>query len=126
MYLHHCSLITIFFDCLRENRSHNHGLHGTRAWVKKKKFSITSVKFLGIENVSVVTQKKFKIGTLGDFERIDFFSLFFMGERLSSGQKLFMRPHFPLIRGMFVLRSGLRFSFRALQMPNLRVRKRPF
>ena len=32
---------------------------------------------------------------------------------------------FPLIRGMFVFRSGLRFSFRALKVPEPRVRKRP-
>ena len=44
----------------------------------------------------------------------------------SSGQKWFLRPYFPLIRGMFLLRSGLRFLFRALEMPELRVRKRPF
>ena len=30
---------------------------------------------------------------------------------LSSGQKWFLRPYFPLIRGMFLLRSGPRFSF---------------
>ena len=36
-----------------------------------------------------------------------------MRKRLSSGQKWFLKPYFPLIRGMFVFRSGLRFSFRA-------------
>ena len=45
---------------------------------------------------------------------------------LSSGQKWFLKPYFPLIRGMFVFRSGLRFSFRALEVPQPRVRKRPF
>ena len=49
-----------------------------------------------------------------------------MRKRLSSGQKRFMRPYIPLIRGMFVFRSGLRFSFRALEVPELRVRKRSF
>ena len=38
-----------------------------------------------------------------------FFSLFLMRKRLSSGQKWFLRPYFPLIRGMFLFRSGLRF-----------------
>ena len=47
-----------------------------------------------------------------------------MRKRLSSGQKWFLRPYFPLIRGMFVFRSGLRFSFRALEVPEPRVRKR--
>ena len=53
-----------------------------------------------------------------------FFSLFLMRKRLSGGQKWFLRPYFPLIRGIFVFRSGLRFSFWALQVPELRVRKR--
>ena len=55
-----------------------------------------------------------------------FFSLFLMRKRLSGGQKWFLRPYFSLIRGMFVFRSGLRFSFRALEVPEPRVRKRPF
>ena len=46
--------------------SHMGREHGLR----KEKFSITSVKLFGIENVSVVPQKNFKIGTLGDFEKI--------------------------------------------------------
>ena len=49
-----------------------------------------------------------------------------MRNRLSSGQKRFLKPYFPLIRGMFLLRSGLRFSFQALEVPEPRVRKRPF
>ena len=50
-----------------------------------------------------------------------FFSLFLMRKPLSSGQKWFLRPYFLLIRGMCLLRSGLRFSFRALEMPEPRV-----
>ena len=46
-----------------------------------------------------------------------------MRKRLSSGQKWFLRPYFPLIRGMFV-KSGLRFSFRALEVPEPRVRNK--
>ena len=63
---------------------------------------------------------------LRDFEKIEFFSLFLMRKPLSSGQKWFLRPYFPLIRGMFVFRCGLRFSFRALEVPKPRVRKRSF
>ena len=55
------------------------------------------------------------------FEKMEFSSLFLMRKRLSSGQKWFLRPHFPLIGGIFVFRSGPRFSFRAP-----RVRKRQF
>ena len=55
-----------------------------------------------------------------------FFSLFLMRKTLSSGQKWFLRPYFPQIRGMFLLKSGLRFSFRALEVPEPRVRKRPY
>ena len=39
-----------------------------------------------------------------------FFSLILMRKQLSSGQKWFLRPFFPLIRGMFVFRSGFRFE----------------
>ena len=80
-----------------------------------------------IDNLQFQTTKKnFKIGPLGPKEKINFFSFFLMRKRLSSGQKWFLRPYFPLIRGMFVFRSGLRFSFRALEVPQPRVRKRPF
>ena len=72
------------------------------------------------------TKKICKIGPLGPKEKIDFFSFFLMRKRLSSGQKWFLRPYFPLIRGMFVFRSGLRFSFRALEVPKPRLRKRPY
>ena len=70
--------------------------------------------------------QKMKIRNIGGFEKIEFFSLFLMRKRLSSGQKWFLRPYFPLIRGMFLLRSGLRFSFRALEVPEPRVRNRSF
>ena len=52
----------------------------------------------------------------GVFEKIDFFSFFLMRKRLSSGQKWFLRPYFPLIRSMFVFSSGLIFTFRALEI----------
>ena len=68
--------------------------------------------------------QEIKIGSLQGFEKIEFFSLFVMRKRLSSGQKWFPRPYFPLIRDMFAFRSGLRFSFLALEVPKPRVRKR--
>ena len=40
------------------------------------------------------------------------FSFFLIRKTLSSGQTRFLRPYIPLIRGMFLFRSGLRFSFR--------------
>ena len=43
-------------------------------------------------------------------------------KRLSICQKWFLRPYFPLIRGVFVFRSGLRFLFRALKVPKPRVK----
>ena len=46
-----------------------------------------------------------------------FFSFFLMRKPLSSGPKWFLRPYFPLIRGKFLLRSGLRFLFGALEVP---------
>ena len=69
-------------------------------------------------------KKNFKIGPLGPKEKINFFSFFLMRKRLSSGQKWFLRPHFPLIRSMFVFRRGLRFSFRALEVTEPRARKK--
>ena len=77
------------------------------------------------KNVYRIRFQKIKIGPLKGFEKKAFFSLLLMRKRLSGGQKWFLKPYFPLIRGMFVLRSGLRFSFRALEMPEPRVRKRP-
>ena len=66
-----------------------------------------------------------KIELLQIFEKKSFSSLFLMRKPLSSDQKWFLRPYFPLIRGMFVFRSGLRFLFRALEVPEPRVRKWP-
>ena len=123
MYLHHCSLITTTFDRLRENRSHKHGSHGTRAWVKKRKILHHFRQAIWYQKCVSSHQKKFKIGTLGDFEKIQFVAIFLMRKRLSSGQKRFLRPYFPLIRGMFVFRSGVRF-FLGTRSP--RVRKRRF
>ena len=78
------------------------------------------------KNVYRIRFQKIKIRPLKGFEKKAFFSLLLMRKRLSGGQKWFLKPYFPLIRGMFVFRSGLRFSFRALEVPEPRVRKRPF
>ena len=67
-----------------------------------------------------------KIGSSKPQKLGPFSSLFLMKKTLSSGQKWFLRPFSSLIRGMFLLRSGLRFSFRALEVPEPRVRKRPY
>ena len=67
-----------------------------------------------------------KIGSWGP-QKLGPFSHFSSWEKwLYSGQKWFLRPYFPLIRGIFLLKSGLRFSFRALEVPEPRVRKRPY
>ena len=78
------------------------------------------------KNVSTIRFQEIKIRPFQDFEKKAFFSLFLMRKRLSSGQKWFLRPYFPLIRGMFLLKSGLRFSFWALEVPEPRGRTRPF
>ena len=40
-----------------------------------------------------------------------------MKKTISSGRNWFLRPYFPFIRGIFVLRNSLRFLFRALEVP---------
>ena len=82
---------------------------------EKKKFTMVIFLIFVQKNVSTIRFQEIKIRPFRDFEKKAFFSLFLMRKRLSSGQKWFLRPYFPLIRGMFLLRSGLRFSFRALE-----------
>ena len=77
------------------------------------------------KNVSTIRFQEIKIRPFQDFEKKAFFSLFLMRKRLSSGQKWFLKPYFPLIRGMFAFRSGVRFLFGALEVPKPRVRKMP-
>ena len=91
-----------------------------------KKFTGSKIGVIFWQITSRVTTKKLKIGQRGLFELGPFFSLFLMRKRLSSDQKWFLRPYLPLIRGMFAFRSGLRFSFRALEVLQPRVRKGPF
>ena len=90
-----------------------------------QKFTGSKIGAIFWQITSRVTTKKLKIGQRALFELGPFFSLFLMRKTLSSGQKWFLRPYFPLIRGMFLLRSGLRFSFRALEVPKPKVRKMP-
>ena len=78
------------------------------------------------KNVYRIIFQKIKIGPLKGFKKMAFFSLSLMRKRLSGGQKWFLKPYFSLIRDMFVFRSGLRFSFRALEVPEPRVKKRSF
>ena len=91
-----------------------------------KKFFGSKTGAIFWQITSRVTTINLKIGQRGNFEKIDFFSFFLMRKRLSSGQKWFLRPYFPLIRGMFVFSGGLRFSFQALKVPKPRVRKKAF
>ena len=58
-----------------------------------------------------------KIRSKGPKKLGPFFSLFLIRKPLSSGQKCFLMPYFPPIRDMFAFRSGLRFSFRAVEVP---------
>ena len=67
-----------------------------------------------------------KIGSKGPKKLGPFLSLFLMRKTFCSGQKWFLSPYFPLIRGMFLMRSSLRLSFWALEVPETRVRKRPY
>ena len=98
--------------------------HGCRTCIKRKKMTVVFFFIFVHKNVYRIGFQEIKIRPWEDFELGPFFSLFLMRKRLSSGQKWFLRPYFPLIRGMFEFRSGLRFSFRALEVPEPRVRKR--
>ena len=71
-------------------------LNGGGTWdesvfLAKKKSSITSVKLFGMEKVSGITKKNFKIGTLGDFEKTYVLYVAMAEKPLSSGQKWFLR-----------------------------------
>ena len=81
---------------------------------REKKLPIVIFFIFVHKNVYRIRFQKIKIGPLKGFEKKAFFSLLLMRKRLSGGQKWFLKPYFPLIMGMFVFRSGLRFSFRAL------------
>ena len=83
----------------------------------KKKSSITSVKLFGMEKVSGITKKNFKIGTLEDFEKTYVLYVAMAEKPLSSGQKWFLRWVFLGFGGYFVLQSVFAFSFRWSEVP---------
>ena len=84
----------------------------------QKEFTGSKIGAIFRKITSRVTTKKLKIGQWALFELGPFFSLFLMRKTLSSGQKWFLWPYFPLIRGMFQLRSGLDFRFGHWKCPN--------
>ena len=76
-----------------------------------KKITGSKIGAIFWQITSRVTTKKLKIGQRGNFELGPLFSLFLMRKTLSSGQKWFLRPYFPLIRVMFLLRVVLDYCF---------------
>ena len=103
-----------------------HGHMGLKHASREKKLFMVKFLIFVHKNVYRIRFQKIKIGPLKGIEKKAFFLLLLMRKRLSGGQKWFLKPYIPLIRGMFIFRSGLRFSFRALEVPELRVRKRPY
>ena len=73
---------------------------------REKKLSMVIFLIFVHKNVYRIRFQKIKIGPLKGFEKKAFFSLLLMRKRLSGGQKWFLKPYFPLIRGMFVFVSG--------------------
>ena len=65
-----------------------------RIWSRKKSLGFSFREFGLGKKVSVSV--KILVSSFSGFEKI------LMRKRLSSGQKCFLRPHFPLIRGIFV------------------------
>ena len=61
------------------------------------------------KNVYRIRFQKIKIRPLKCFEKKAFVSPLLMRKRLFGGVKWFLKPYFPLIRGMFVFRSGSTF-----------------
>ena len=88
---------------------------------REKKLPMVIFLIFVHKNVYRIRFQKIKIRPLKGFEKKAFISLLLMRKRLSGDQKWFLKQYFPLIRGMFVFRSGVRFLFGALEV---RVRKR--
>ena len=99
--------------------------HGSWTCIKRKKLTKVKKIIFVHYNVYRIKFQEIKIRPWEGFEKKAFSSLFLMRKRLFSGQKWFLRPYFPLIRGIFLLKSGLTFSLRALEVPEPKVRKRP-
>ena len=90
---------------------------------QEKKYYIWQILWFSCTiNVCRIRFQEITIGVEG-FLRKSSFSHFSSWEN-DSGQKWFLKPYFPLIGDTFVFRSGLRFSFWALEVPEPRVRKR--
>ena len=107
---------------IKSERNRHMGLkHASR----EKKLPMVNFLIFVHKNVYRIWFQEMKIGGWEGFEKKAVFSLFLMRKRLSSGQKWFLRPYFPLMRRMFVFRS-VKFSFRALEVPEPRVRKPHF
>ena len=66
-----------------------------------KKFAYRNFFDFRHKNVHRIRFQKIKIGPLKGFEKKGFFSLLIMRKRLSGGQNWFLKPYFPLTRGMF-------------------------
>ena len=94
----------------------NMNLHMGPEHASREKKLMRVIFFIFVhKNVFTIRFQEIKISPLEGFEKIKFFSLFLIKKRLSSGQKWLLRPYFPLISGMLVFRSGLRFSFWAFK-----------
>ena len=78
---------------------------------REKKLTLVIFLIFAHKNIYRIRFQKIKIGPLKGFEKKAFLSLLLMRKRLSGGKKWFLKPYFPLIKGMFVFRSGLRFLF---------------
>ena len=68
---------------------------------REKKLPMVNFFIFVHKNVYRIRFQKIKIGPLKGFEKKAFFSLLLMRKRLSGGHKWFLKPYFPLIRGMF-------------------------
>ena len=73
---------------------------------QEKKMTMVFFLIFVHKNVYRIRFQEIKICPLKGFEKKAFFSLLLMRKRLSGGQKWFLKPYFPLIRGMFVFRSA--------------------
>ena len=78
---------------------------------EKKKVSMVNLFIFVHKNVYRIRFQKIKIGPLKGFEKRAFFSLLLMRKRLSGGQKWFLEPYFPLIRGILYSEVVLDFCF---------------
>ena len=81
--------------------------HGTRTCIKRKKLPMVIFLIFAHKNVYRIRFQKIKIGPLKGFEKKAFFSLLLMRKRLSGGQKWFLKPYFPIIRGKFVSKTKI-------------------